>query len=52
VATLETKIDPLTEVLETIAIKPKKTNIDVRVLALCWLPSIETSDGRSVRAWG
>ena len=51
VAELEARLDPLTEPLETVTLKPKKTNIEVRLLALCWAPSWRTSDGRSTRAW-
>ncbi len=35
---LATKIDPATEQLDTVCIKPKKTNISIRMLALCWAP--------------
>ena len=38
IAAIEDAIDPRTEVFETIAIKAKKTNIDVRFCALTWLP--------------
>ncbi len=30
--------DPLTEELETVEIRPRKTDISVRVLGLCWVP--------------
>jgi hypothetical protein len=35
---LQSKIDLGTEQLETIAVKPKKTNISVRLLTLAWVP--------------
>ncbi|HET8548875.1 MAG TPA: hypothetical protein VFL57_12755 [Bryobacteraceae bacterium] len=35
---LQTKIDAATDPLETITIKPKKTNIAVRLLTLAWAP--------------
>jgi hypothetical protein len=44
---LASKIDPATEQLETICIKPKKMNISVRLFALCWAPF--TEDGS--QAW-
>lgn len=34
----ESKIDPLTEELETITLKPKKTDITVQTVCLTWLP--------------
>ena len=38
-------VDPQREVFETIAIKAKKTDIDVRFCALVWLPYWATSRG-------
>lgn len=35
---LDRKMDPLTEKLDTVAIKPKKTNISVRMVSLAWAP--------------
>jgi hypothetical protein len=35
---LESRIDPLTETLETVAISPKKTDITIQVVALVWIP--------------
>ncbi|MBN2552977.1 MAG: hypothetical protein JXB06_09415 [Spirochaetales bacterium] len=35
---LRTAVDPLAEDLETLEIRPKKTDISVRVLALGWVP--------------
>ncbi len=40
---IEDSIDPRTEELETIAVKAKKTDIDVRFCALVWLPYWATS---------
>jgi len=37
-AALEDKIDPLSEELETVVIKPKKTDIDVQLVSLVWAP--------------
>jgi hypothetical protein len=39
VNTLETKINPITENLESILITPTKTNIVVRFVALVWKPN-------------
>jgi hypothetical protein len=38
---LQLKIDPMTEPLTTIAIKPKKTNISIRLFTLAWAPYTE-----------
>jgi hypothetical protein len=37
VDTLQSKIDPATEPLETVTVRPKKTNITVRLVALGWM---------------
>jgi hypothetical protein len=34
------KLDPLYETLETIELKPRKTDIDVRLIAVGWVPGI------------
>jgi hypothetical protein len=44
------RIDPTTEPLETIAIRPKKTDVTVRALALGWTPYWQTAAGASP-AW-
>jgi hypothetical protein len=51
VQAIESKVDPLTEQLETVVVKPKKTNITVRVLALAWVPYWELADGSVKAAW-
>ena len=38
-------IDPLTEPLETVTLKPKKTNISVRPLVLAWTPYWQSTMG-------
>lgn len=48
---LETKIDPLTEELETITVRPKKTNVSVRLVALVWMPYWQQPDGSTSFAW-
>jgi hypothetical protein len=50
-ADLEAKLDPTTERLETIAIRPKKSDIDVRNVALAWAPHWQLPDGASQPAW-
>jgi hypothetical protein len=39
VAALESKVDPATEVLEPIVVRPKKTAITVQLVALGWQAS-------------
>ena len=48
---LESRIDPMTEKLETISIKPKKANISVTLVALAWMPYWQDSAGRLTPAW-
>ena len=42
--------DPLTEKLESLALRPKKSDIAVKLVALAWAPSIESA-GQSTPAW-
>jgi len=51
-ATLETKTDPLTERLESVAVKPKKTDIAVRLVTLAWAPQWQDLQGKTTPAWG
>jgi hypothetical protein len=37
--------------VQTVAVKPKKTDITVRVLGLCWVPFWQSEDGRATAAW-
>ena len=39
------KFDPLTEELDTIQLKPRKTDIDIRTVALGWAPFALFEDG-------
>jgi hypothetical protein len=48
---LEAKTDPLTERLETVVVKPKKTNISVRLVALVWVPQWRNPQGKTTPAW-
>ncbi len=43
--------DPLNERLESIAIRPTKTNIAVKLVALAWTPHWRDSGGATVPAW-
>jgi hypothetical protein len=47
----EGKIDPLTEELETKLLKPKKTDIDVQVVALVWVPFWKDEQGTLEQAF-
>jgi hypothetical protein len=51
VATLETKTDALTEPLQTVTVKPKKTNITARIVTLVWAPHWLSADGTATPAW-
>jgi hypothetical protein len=43
--------DPLTEKLETISIRPTKSNIAVILVALAWVPHWQDSKGQLTQAW-
>jgi hypothetical protein len=51
-AALEARLDPQTETLETVAIRPKKTDISVQLVALAWTPYWQDSQGQVTPAWG
>jgi hypothetical protein len=48
---LHAKVDPQTEQLETISIKPKKANISVQLVALGWAPLRLNESGPPTPAW-
>jgi hypothetical protein len=50
-ADLKEKIDPMTESLETLSIKPKKTDIQVQLIALTWQPYWKGRQGALTPAW-
>jgi hypothetical protein len=50
-AELAGKLDPTLEELEPLTVKPKKTNITIRLLALTWLPHWQAADGTRTKAW-
>jgi hypothetical protein len=47
----EGRTDPATEPLQTLAIKPKKSDIHVRFVALVWAPYVESAAGELTPAW-
>ena len=50
-AALDAKTDPLTERMETVIVRPKKTNITVRLVALVWVPQWQNPQGKTTPAW-
>jgi hypothetical protein len=51
IETLSTRMDPVTEQLEPVSIRPLKTGITVQVLALGWIPLWKTPEGKLIPAW-
>ncbi|HEU4767246.1 MAG TPA: hypothetical protein VFS77_07715, partial [Pyrinomonadaceae bacterium] len=50
-ATLERALDPQTEELGKVSLKPKKVNIDVKLVALAWAPYWLDAQGVAKPAW-
>jgi len=48
---LAQKFDPATESFQTISLRPKKTNINVQLVALVWLPFWSKPTGETIPAW-
>jgi hypothetical protein len=48
---MQAKIDPSTEALSTIVVKPSKSDILVQLVALTWLPYWQDSQGVITPAW-
>jgi len=48
---LEVNTDPSAEKLESIALKPKKTNISITLLTLAWAPFWRETGGTKTSAW-
>jgi len=48
---LEVSTDPATEKLESITLKPKKTNISITLLTLAWAPYWRGAGGAKTPAW-
>ena len=51
IATLEARLDPATEPLESIGVRPKKSDVDVRTVALTWVPHWQRPGSAPVPAW-
>jgi hypothetical protein len=51
VAALQAQADPLTEPLETVSVRPKKTQITVRLVSLAWAPHWRDVAGAATPAW-
>ena len=48
---LAAETDPLTEKLETVALKPSKSNISIKLVTLAWTPYWQGKDNTSSPAW-
>lgn len=48
---LTSSLDPLAEELQTVSIRPKKTNIEVRLVVLAWAPYWQEAGGPAEPAW-
>jgi len=44
-------IDPMTESLETVVLRPRKSDIDVHTLGLVWMPYWQDSTGSLLSGW-
>ena len=51
IAEAETRLDPATEALETVSIRPKKTDVDVRTVVLAWAPHWHRPGATPEPAW-
>jgi hypothetical protein len=49
---LTTKIDPMTESLEKILMRPRKSDITVDALGLAWMPYWKDASGNMTPSWG
>ena len=50
-AALQARIDPQNEQLETVTIRPKKTDVTVQLTALLWAPFWQDAQGNIAQAW-
>ena len=50
-AALSDRFDPLTEALETVSIRPKKSDILVQLVSLAWAPYWQDEQGNLTPAW-
>jgi hypothetical protein len=51
VAKLTAKLDPMREELQTLTLKPRRSDVDVKLLALAWAPFVLGPDGGWLAAW-
>ncbi len=51
VGALGSALDPMTEQLQPVVVKPKRTDISPQVVALAWAPTWEDQQGRRTPAW-
>ena len=49
--TIERSLDPTTEQLDTVSLKPTKANINVKLLTLVWAPYWHDAQGQAKPAW-
>ena len=47
----QAKLSPDSEQLETVQVEPKKSNIDVKLVALVWAPHWKSGNGQPTAAW-
>jgi hypothetical protein len=50
-AAVQRRLDPATEELEPVVVRPRKTDVDVRVVALAFAPYWQDAAGGTVPAW-
>jgi hypothetical protein len=50
-AELQARIDPSTEVFQSVSVKPNKTDILVQLVALVWVPHWQDAAGSTTPAW-
>jgi hypothetical protein len=48
---LQARIDPMNEKLESFALRPRKTDVEVSLLALAWAPHWQDPQGQLLPAW-
>ena len=51
IASTSAAVDPQTASLESLSLRPKKSSIAVRDVALAWAPHWRTADGKLLPAW-
>ncbi|MBN1305388.1 MAG: hypothetical protein JXA13_13200 [Anaerolineales bacterium] len=51
IAELEAKTEPLTEELETVELKPRKSDINILLVSLAWVPYWQDKNGERIPAW-